>query len=78
MRKEKNIRNTKTFDELLDIKYGKIGTKKRDEFEKKAKDFVVKEKRNQIYQKYKDSKTKVKEGNIKFSGNIYNLKKSFD
>lgn len=38
-----NIRNAKTFDELLDIKYGKIGSEKRDNFEEKANHFVVSE-----------------------------------
>ena len=37
----KQIRDAQTFDELLDIKYGKLGTEKRDEFEVKAKAFVV-------------------------------------
>lgn len=37
----KTIRDAKTFDELLDIKYGKIGTPARDEFETKAKAFVI-------------------------------------
>ncbi len=37
------IRNAKNFEELLDIKYGKIGTKKRDEFEEKAQYFVISE-----------------------------------
>lgn len=37
----KTIKDAKTFDELLDIKYGKMGTPKRDEFEVKAKAFVV-------------------------------------
>lgn len=37
------IRNAKNFDELLDIKYGKIGTKKRDEFEEKAQYYVISE-----------------------------------
>jgi ribosome-binding protein aMBF1 (putative translation factor) len=37
----KQISDAKTFDELLDIKYGKPGTKKRDEFVVKAKAFVV-------------------------------------
>ncbi len=37
----KTIKEAKTFDELLDIKYGKLGTPKRDEFETKAKAFVV-------------------------------------
>ena len=37
----KTIRDARTFDELLDIKYGKIGTPARDEFESKAKAFVI-------------------------------------
>lgn len=37
----KTIREAKTFDELLDIKYGKLGTPKRGEFETKAKAFAV-------------------------------------
>jgi HTH-type transcriptional regulator / antitoxin HipB len=37
------IRNVKNFEELLDIKYGKIGTEKRNEFEKKAQYFVISE-----------------------------------
>jgi ribosome-binding protein aMBF1 (putative translation factor) len=37
----KKIKDATTFDELLDIKYGKLGTEKRDEFEIKAKSFVV-------------------------------------
>lgn len=37
----KEIGDAKTFDELLDIKYGKLGTEKRDEFEINAKAFVV-------------------------------------
>ncbi len=35
--------NTRDFDELLDIKYGKIGTDKRDEFEEKAQYYVISE-----------------------------------
>lgn len=42
MNKEK-IRNAKNFDELLDIKYGEIGTKKREVFEEKAQYFVISE-----------------------------------
>ncbi len=42
MNKEK-IRNAKNFDELLDIKYGKIGTEKRDDFEERAQYFVISE-----------------------------------
>ena len=37
----KTLRDAKNFDELLDIKYGKLGTEKRDEFEVKAKAFVI-------------------------------------
>ena len=37
----KTIQEATTFDELLDTKYGKIGTQKRDEFEIKSKAFVV-------------------------------------
>ncbi len=43
MKKNEAIRKTKNFDELLDIQYGKIGTKKRDEFETKAQYFVISE-----------------------------------
>ena len=43
MEKNEAIRNAKNFDELLDIQYGKIGTKKRDEFDKKAQYFVISE-----------------------------------
>ncbi len=38
-----NIKTAKNFDELLEIKYGKIGTEKRDEFEEKAQYFVISE-----------------------------------
>jgi HTH-type transcriptional regulator / antitoxin HipB len=41
--KEEAIRNAKTFDELLDIKYGKIGSSTRDEYEAKANYFVISE-----------------------------------
>jgi len=41
--KEEAIRNAKTFDELLDIKYGKIGSPTRDEYEAKANYFVISE-----------------------------------
>jgi DNA-binding XRE family transcriptional regulator len=41
--KEEAIRNAKTFDELLDIKYGKIGSSTRDEYEARANYFVISE-----------------------------------
>jgi len=41
--KKKNIKDARTFDELLDIKYGKIGNSKRDKFEEKAQYFVISE-----------------------------------
>ena len=42
MNKEE-IRNAKNFDELLDIKYGKTGTERRDKFEEKTQYFVISE-----------------------------------
>ena len=41
--KKEAIRNVKTFDELLNIKYGEIGTSTRDEYEAKANYFVISE-----------------------------------
>lgn len=41
--KKQRILKSKTFDELLDIQYGKIGTKKRDQYEEKAQYFVISE-----------------------------------
>ncbi|MBI4645304.1 MAG: helix-turn-helix transcriptional regulator [Bacteroidia bacterium] len=41
--KKELIRKATTFDELLDIKYGKIGTSKRDKFEEKSQYFVISE-----------------------------------
>jgi len=41
--KNEEIRNVKSFDELLDIKYGKIGAKERDAFEERAQYFVISE-----------------------------------
>ena len=41
--KNEEIRNAKNFDELLDIKYGKIGAKRRDDFEVQAQYFVISE-----------------------------------
>ena len=43
MKKNEAIKNAQNFDELLDIQYGKIGTKKRDQFEVKAQYFVISE-----------------------------------
>ena len=43
MKKDKAIKNSKNFDELLDIQNGKIGAKKRDEFEERAQYFVISE-----------------------------------
>lgn len=37
----KTIKDAKTFDELLDIKYGKVGTEKRDEFDNRSKAFMI-------------------------------------
>jgi HTH-type transcriptional regulator / antitoxin HipB len=43
MDKNEAIRNAQTFEELLNIQYGRIGTKERDEFEAKAQYFVISE-----------------------------------
>ncbi|HEY2581102.1 MAG TPA: helix-turn-helix transcriptional regulator [Mucilaginibacter sp.] len=43
MEKNEAIRNSKNFDELLDIQYGKIGITARDEFEKNAQYFIISE-----------------------------------
>ena len=37
----RTIKGATSFDELLDIKYGKLGTDKRDEFESNAKAYIV-------------------------------------
>ncbi|MEO6903990.1 MAG: helix-turn-helix domain-containing protein [Bacteroidia bacterium] len=39
--KKKNTKNVTNFEELLENKYGKIGSTKRDEFEEKAQYFVI-------------------------------------
>jgi len=41
--KQKEIRTAKNFDELLNIKYGEIGTKQRDDFEERAQYFIISE-----------------------------------
>ena len=38
-----HVLHTSTFDELLDVKYGKTGTKKREVFEERAQYFVISE-----------------------------------
>lgn len=42
-KKNEAILNAKSFDELLDVQYGKIGSKKRDGSEEKAQYFVISE-----------------------------------
>lgn len=43
MKSKEKVRIPSNFDEHLEIRYGKIGTKKRDEFELKAQYFVISE-----------------------------------
>jgi DNA-binding XRE family transcriptional regulator len=43
MKTKEKLKKAKSFDELLNIKYGKIGTKNRDRFEEKAQYFVISE-----------------------------------
>ena len=38
--KNEEIRNVKNFDELLDKKYGKFGTRRRDVFEEQAQYYL--------------------------------------
>jgi len=37
----RNLKKVTSFDELLDLKYGKAGTKRRAEFEYKSKSFMI-------------------------------------
>jgi ribosome-binding protein aMBF1 (putative translation factor) len=37
----KTLSDATNFDELLDIKYGKLGTEKRDDFEAKSKAYII-------------------------------------
>jgi len=41
--KKEEIKKAKSFDELLDLKYGKLGTYDRDKHETKANYFVISE-----------------------------------
>jgi HTH-type transcriptional regulator/antitoxin HipB len=41
--KKSTIKNATSFDELLELKYGKVGTSKRDQFEEQAQYFVISE-----------------------------------
>src|SRR5271154_2827629 len=43
MENKEAIMNAKNFDELLDIRYGKIGTEARNKFEEKAQYFIISE-----------------------------------
>ena len=38
---KKSLKNVRTFDELLDTKYGKAGTKKRNSFERGSNVFML-------------------------------------
>lgn len=42
-KKKQTIMNCTTFDELLDVKYGKIGTPERDKYEDDAQAFILAE-----------------------------------
>ena len=43
MKNRTTIKTAKSFDELLDIKYGRVGSTKRDNFDEKAQYFVISE-----------------------------------
>ncbi len=59
----KKNKNTTTFEDHLTEEYGKIGTKKRDDFEVKAKAFVIgerlKEERKQAKMTQEELATKI-------------------
>lgn len=40
---KKILRKAKSYDELIELKYGKIGTDKRDKFEEESQYFVISE-----------------------------------
>lgn len=39
----KNYKNIKTFDELIEFEYGKVGTERRNKYEENAQMFIVSE-----------------------------------
>jgi len=41
--KKTNMKRATTFEELLDLKYGKVGSSKREQFEERAQYFVISE-----------------------------------
>ena len=41
MDKSKELMNCTTLDELLDVEYGKVGTKTRDEFDRETEAFCL-------------------------------------
>jgi len=43
MEKKDLIRKTRSFDELLEVEYGKIGAKERNQFEERAQYFIISE-----------------------------------
>jgi predicted transcriptional regulator len=43
MKRNEALKKAKTFDELLDLQYGKRGANKREQFEEKARNFVTSE-----------------------------------
>lgn len=53
MKKNNALLKAKTFDELLDVQYGKIGAENLDAFEEKAQYFVISEMLKDARQKAK-------------------------
>jgi len=43
MKKMKDYKNVRNFDELLDVEYGKVGTDSRNEYDEQAQMFIVSE-----------------------------------
>jgi hypothetical protein len=58
MDKNELIRNAKDFNELLDIEYGKMGAKERDDFEKEAQNFVLRQTLKERKERRKEKRSK--------------------
>jgi len=41
--KKQDLKQAKSYDELIELKYGKLGSSEREEFEEKAQYFVISE-----------------------------------
>ncbi|MCX6165000.1 MAG: hypothetical protein NTU73_09125 [Ignavibacteriae bacterium] len=63
-----------TYNILID-EIKKLPLEEKEDLKNLLDKYLIEEKRNNIYENYKESLSKVKEGKIKFSNNIDELKK---